>query len=248
MFPRRGRHQLGNVYLRSRFPFGFFERSARAVLDDEVLVLPRIHPLTSMPRGALHRLGEQPSGQRGEGIELLALREHVASDPARQIHWKASARAGRLIVRETERDAEQRFDLILDNAPGVTLNPEALAEAFEQAIEFTASLGCRLLRSSKPFRLVTRSGTLTLQGMPSEQMRFLRTLAMLGLDLHAASQPLAAGQGGRDSVQIGYAPGERRFASRYIPRQEWLPWLTGTPEEEITSGPESSQPITAAVA
>ena len=68
-------------------------------------------------RGGLSRRAAE-DGQRanlaGEHHELRELREHSPGDPFKRIAWKASARRGRLMVRETERQERDIVWLILD--------------------------------------------------------------------------------------------------------------------------------------
>lgn len=66
--------------------------------------------------GNERHIGTRPDGQvtrrhRGEGLELLALREYRPGDSHRRISWKATARAQRLIVQE--RAEEQRLELVI---------------------------------------------------------------------------------------------------------------------------------------
>jgi len=51
---------------------------------------------------------------RGEGDELRELRDHVVGDAFKQIAWRASARRGRLVVREMERQERDIVWLVLD--------------------------------------------------------------------------------------------------------------------------------------
>ena len=63
---------------------------------------------------AARRRNWGPGRRRGEGTELYELREHVSGDPFKRIAWKASARRGRLMVREFEREDRDIVWLILD--------------------------------------------------------------------------------------------------------------------------------------
>lgn len=51
---------------------------------------------------------------RGEGDELRELRDHVVGDPFKRIAWRASARRGRLVVREMERQERDTVWLVVD--------------------------------------------------------------------------------------------------------------------------------------
>jgi len=238
-FPRRGVQRLGRCIIRTRFPFGFFERSLTVALDEEILVLPRVRTFRKPPEGALRQLGEEPSSLAGEGIDLRSMRDYTPHDPARNIHWKASARTGRLIAKETEREASRRFEFFLNNAHPSPGDPIVI-EAFERAIEFCASLAMHLARRGVPVRLHTRSGRVTPGNTPAELDRLMRALALLPL-LPEAEAPLPASlrQASRVALQIGYASGERRLASSYLAPEEWAPLL----DEPVTAPIDSSATV-----
>jgi uncharacterized protein (DUF58 family) len=50
----------------------------------------------------------------GQGGELRELREHRPGDPWKHIAWKATARRGRLMVREMERETQSTHLIVLD--------------------------------------------------------------------------------------------------------------------------------------
>jgi hypothetical protein len=52
--------------------------------------------------------------RRGGGTELHELREHQSGDPFKAIAWKASARRGRLMVKEVEQEVQEARWLVLD--------------------------------------------------------------------------------------------------------------------------------------
>lgn len=58
--------------------------------------------------------GEEALLRRGHGLELLGLRDYRPGDPLRSLAWKASARAGRLMVRDTLMDQHLEVALVLD--------------------------------------------------------------------------------------------------------------------------------------
>jgi uncharacterized protein (DUF58 family) len=52
--------------------------------------------------------------RRGGGTELHELREFLPGDPFKSIAWKASAKTGRLVVREVDQEVQQTLVLVLD--------------------------------------------------------------------------------------------------------------------------------------
>jgi uncharacterized protein (DUF58 family) len=73
--------------------------------------------LASSARGGRSRVtaaAGAPDPHPGPGTELYELRDHVSGDPFKRIAWKASARRGRLMVRELEREDRDVVWIVLD--------------------------------------------------------------------------------------------------------------------------------------
>jgi uncharacterized protein (DUF58 family) len=62
------------------------------------------------------RMGQLALRVQGAGTEPYALREYLAGDPPAKIHWKSTARHGRLISREDSWERGSRLILLLDCA------------------------------------------------------------------------------------------------------------------------------------
>ena len=64
--------------------------------------------------------GEFESFVRGRGFDLYRIRDYGPEDSARHVDWKASAKAGSLLVREFTREDERKLRIVFDNpAPDV---------------------------------------------------------------------------------------------------------------------------------
>src|SRR6185436_10676528 len=57
---------------------------------------------------------ERPGPFSGDGYELREIREHRAEDPLKRIAWKASARRGKLMVRDHEQEERDVVWLVVD--------------------------------------------------------------------------------------------------------------------------------------
>jgi uncharacterized protein (DUF58 family) len=86
--------------------------------------------------------------------DLLAVRPYVVGDEVRHLNWKATARTGRLMVREYADPAQLRCTVLLDTRPAA-LSPVA----FEEAVEVAASLLFASASAGQHCRLITTSGT-----------------------------------------------------------------------------------------
>lgn len=113
---RRGRDRIRLRGLVSRYPFGFLKKTIEDSVSREVVVWPeRLAVDLDSARAGRPR----PHGayfQRGEGVELLGLREYRRGDAPRAVHWKATARMGKLQVRETAQEANRSFRIWVETA------------------------------------------------------------------------------------------------------------------------------------
>lgn len=179
VFQKRGIVALHALVVRSRFPFGFIERSLHFAEPAEVLVLPPTYPIRDNMLWLWSEIGEQASRRRGPGIDLYGLREYVTGEPAKRIHWKTSARAARLMVTENEREEHKRLILYL---PTALAAPTAAETAdFEHAIVVAASLAATLIRSGFELGLATDEGEIAPESGVSHLERLLRALALIQL-------------------------------------------------------------------
>jgi uncharacterized protein (DUF58 family) len=172
-FPRRGRH-VDNVFVIStRFPFGFLRRTTAVELRRDTLVYPALEPspeaetLLSEAEGGLLALS------RGGGHDFHRIRSWEASDSARHVDWKTTARTGSLHVREYTREDHNAVEIAFDRRaqPGA-------AERFERAVERCAWLAWSL--NERGLDIVFRSQGATIDLLASgEAWELLAWLAMV---------------------------------------------------------------------
>ncbi len=150
-FAARGRVLVNGFEISTRFPFGFFRLRRRLrARDVEIVVYPKPVGLGD----ELHLLpidaGQLEGQRRGAGHDLHSLREYQPHDDVRHIHWKATARHGRLVVREFTAEDERRVHVVLDTF--VEDHPEALRR-FERAVTEAASLLAHFVEERAEVRL-----------------------------------------------------------------------------------------------
>jgi len=165
-FVRRGLYTLTGYRLATKFPFALFRKSRDVQAPLEVLVYPaRVAVPRPPPRAATR--GEHVADRLGRRGEFFGLRERRAGDDRRDIHWKSSARSGRLLVREYEDELARRVVIGVDNAlpqdvrdavKDSALTPafEAQVTAVERAISIAASLATVYLEAGWTVELVSR--------------------------------------------------------------------------------------------
>jgi uncharacterized protein (DUF58 family) len=138
-FLKRGLHVQDTFRIVTRFPFGFLQKSRRVALKSEALVYPGVESASELSEIFPGIEGSIESYHKGRGQDLHALREYVPTDSASHVHWKASARAGSLMVREFAREDDFRVLLVLDPHPGDSLLPRSGGTSSVSAISPTTS-------------------------------------------------------------------------------------------------------------
>ena len=139
-FPRRGVYRQDALGLRTKFPFGFLQKTRRLDSGMEAVVYPRIQPTEEFYEVLPLVSGELESYQRGRGNDLYAIRDYQFNDSARHVDWKASARTGALQVKEYAREDERRVMLVFDPYIGPQGTDAKSAEQFERAVTLCAGL------------------------------------------------------------------------------------------------------------
>jgi uncharacterized protein (DUF58 family) len=114
----RGRFEWGPIFLRYRSLLGFWERAARQAAPGDVRVYPSLHLLERHHLLAradrLAAAGVRRVRRRGGATEFDSLHDYTPGDDVRCLDWKATARRGRLIVRERVAERNQTVLLLLD--------------------------------------------------------------------------------------------------------------------------------------
>lgn len=100
--PRRGIWRWEAVEVWSGFPMGFVRRGRAVRGEARLLVFPHPLPAPLPPAGAQGPGGERWGGAGEREGELRGLRDHRPLEDIRLVHWKASARVGRLLSKEME--------------------------------------------------------------------------------------------------------------------------------------------------
>lgn len=155
-FDKRGVHAVAGFVISTGFPFGFIEQRRFIEWRSEVVVYPQPQPLDDFLPLLTFAQGRIESRAKGSGSDLYAIRPYLSSDHHHHIDWKATAKTGRLMVRQFTRDDDWRVTVNFDS--GVDDERAAAAEfdeMFERAIRFAASLVTHFIEMGAEVRLVT---------------------------------------------------------------------------------------------
>jgi uncharacterized protein (DUF58 family) len=149
---RRGPVSLGPWALERVDPWGLLRRRVGEADGVAVLVVPRVRPvsLATLP-SALADFG----GNAEMGTTTFAtLREYVIGDELRHVHWRSSAKTGKLMMRQYVDVTRPRITLILVAEDRAYTS----AEEFEGAVDFIASLAAVASSSGLDVEVSTTTG------------------------------------------------------------------------------------------
>jgi uncharacterized protein (DUF58 family) len=168
---------------------GFVERITSAGENSLAHVLPNLNAVGRMHKRlndyALRSLGARTAPRVGKGREFDRLRDYVRDDDQRDIAWKASARHGRLIVREFRMERSQDILLCLDSG-------HRMAARVEQITRLDHAVNAAVLISYVCNRMEDKTGILSFdaavdKGLPTGRgAAHLRAITSYVTQLEAA--------------------------------------------------------------
>ncbi|MGW9585795.1 DUF58 domain-containing protein [Microbacterium sp. NPDC055455] len=142
---RRAVVKVGPVSVVRGDPLGLFERVHRRDEPVDLFVHPRTVLFDGQSLGFLRDLEGLPATDLSpDDVSFHALREYQPGDDLRHVHWKSTARTGRMMVRQYEETRRSHFVIGLSTSPADYRDDEE----FELAISAAGSLGLRALRDS----------------------------------------------------------------------------------------------------
>jgi hypothetical protein len=151
---RRGIVRVGPATTVRSDPIGLLRREHAFQDIHDVYVHPRTAALPSTSAGLIRDLEGSPTRRLVDAdMSFHAIREYAPGDARRQIHWKSTAKTGRLMVRQYEESRRSRMAVVL----GVSESEFLDDDEFELAVSCAASLGLRAVRDARDVAIVTGS-------------------------------------------------------------------------------------------
>jgi uncharacterized protein (DUF58 family) len=152
---RRGLLTIGPVTVERRDPFGLYCRSRPVEGNADLWVRPRVHPLRHLAAGIVLDVEGRVRDTAVAGTaSFSSLRDYIDGDDPRHIHWKNSARVGRLMVKEHLDADEPTVTVVLDTrSPAFGSAGTAESGQFEQAVEVAASFTAGSVQHGLPVTL-----------------------------------------------------------------------------------------------
>lgn len=194
---QRGVYRFGPATLSTGDPFGFVMRRADVATTDDLLVYPRILPVTHFGLPAAQPFGESPPSRPvpDDPLRFLGTRPYVPGDPPQSIHWRASARTDRVQAKTYERGATASLAIFLDLLGDVIPDDDRDRNNREWAISAAASLAAFGLNGEQEVGLVSNApllgGARFVRVTPSRQrMQLMRLLELQAQLIPYAVRPI----------------------------------------------------------
>jgi uncharacterized protein (DUF58 family) len=191
----RGRHRLGPVTLRSGDPFGLFRRQKRLRETLDVTVYPLTVDLEPYVPGSVLQSGGGVIQRRSSSptTTVSTIRDYVQGDSINRVSWTATARAGRLMVKEFENDPTADVWIILDlyepptdgqmvGARFASDDPlDWLANDLEYRVMLTGSLARRALALGRSVGLIMNAAQPIVLPPERSDRQYVRILELLAV-------------------------------------------------------------------
>lgn len=154
---RRAVLSVGPVTSVRADPLSLLRREQALTVEETLYVHPRTVRVEGSAAGLIRDLeGNTVRKLTESDVAFHALRNYVPGDDRRHIHWKTSARSGRLMVRQFEETRRSHLLVLLSSR----VDDYAADSEFELAISITGSLGVQVLADGQTLSALTSDATL----------------------------------------------------------------------------------------
>lgn len=154
---QRGAYAIGAVRLRTGDWLGFFTEERDAGEPRPLVAYPEALPVRMRDVLALRPLAERATrrGLLPDPLRFAGVREHLPRDARRDIHWKATARLGRLQTRVFETATSGDVILLVNVASYPSYWIQADPDAVEDVVSASTALLQQAAVEGRRFGLIT---------------------------------------------------------------------------------------------
>jgi uncharacterized protein (DUF58 family) len=157
----RGAFELPGCQLRLRSHWRLWKQRRTLPARASLRVYPNFAPLARFAlfsaELASRVVGAHVRRNRGEGTEFHQLREYRLGDTLRQVDWKASQRARKLISRDYQHERNQQVVLLLDTGRRLLAKDDALSH-FDHVLDAALVVAYLALRQGDAVGLMASGG------------------------------------------------------------------------------------------
>ena len=176
--PKRGVITVGPMTIGRGDPLGILRRDHSWADVQHIYVHPKTAPIPSASAGLLRDLeGTATRTIVDSDLSFHAIREYLPGDSRRHVHWKSTAKTGKLMVRQYEETRRSRIAVVLDlNTAEYSSDDE-----FEMAVSVAASLGQQAVRGGREVVITASAEIPKYQRGIMHSIRSLPTLTPVAL-------------------------------------------------------------------
>ncbi|MDB4981945.1 MAG: hypothetical protein JWM82_2697 [Myxococcales bacterium] len=183
---RRGLAELGDHSVRYPSPLGLWQRQLRIAARTGAKVYPDVTAVREwelLARQSRENLLVRAVRLRGGENEFERLREYGRDDQFRDIDWKATARRGRLIVREYQQERNQTVVCLLDCGRLMTAESQGMQQ-LDHALNAVLMLSHVAARAGDQLGLLAFDAKVRQYLAPAGGRRAAQRVARATYDLH----------------------------------------------------------------
>ena len=155
----RGYHQIGPLVLESGDLFGLIRRFRTAGERRFITVYPKVVPIGTWRLGSPRPIGDVRvrSPLFEDPTRMAGVREYRTGDPLNRVHWRATARTGRLHSKIYEQSAMIGANVVLDFSRDAWGADRPIDDR-ELAVTAAASIAAFMVEQKQQIGLITNGG------------------------------------------------------------------------------------------
>ncbi len=182
----RGCFEIGPPFLETGDLLGFFQQKRFLSQSVEMIVYPKPVVLNSLFSPARELFGKPGlNSPVKDPVYPVATKDYCPEDPAKYIHWKASARHDRLQSKVFDSSAQRKVLFMIDVSSFPKTDHE---ELFEKTLEVIAAMTMEFDRQGSPYGILSNGrlagsdvASLSIATGPEQLTRAMELLARLQL-------------------------------------------------------------------
>lgn len=169
---RRAVVRVGPMTVTRGDPIGILHREVSWPQVDEVFVHPVTTRVPPTSAGFINDIDGSPTTRIVDAdLAFHAIREYQPGDARRHVHWRATAKTGRLMVQQYEESRRSRLGVLLD----VRAQDSASDAEFELAVSAAVSLALQGVRDGREVLLASGFASASAGGWQQTALRTLPT-------------------------------------------------------------------------
>jgi uncharacterized protein (DUF58 family) len=154
---KRGFYTIDSMVVTFQDPLGLFFYNKQFKVRSEIMVYPVPEDIRDIILSGAERYGSRElpiAATRGSGLDPDGVRQYIPGDPLRRMHWKSTARTGKLNVIEFEEAKAVNLVIVLDLHQGTNIG-KGKDTTLEYLVRMAASLAQNAIRQGASVRLIT---------------------------------------------------------------------------------------------